>query len=134
MKVSNSAREHENAVNRGDETFVDSNIPKLLTEYEQQIEFILDFLDKNRKAEDAKEKAQEMEQADLLRKIKDALDSLENFRAKDCAHKIEDILQYRLNADMERKLEEIQEQLKLYEDDAAEEMLRDLIKQIEMEV
>ncbi len=134
MEVSNSAREHENAVNRGDETFVDSNIPKLLTEYEQQIEHILDFLDKNRKAEDAKEKAQKMEQADLLRKIKDALDSLENFRAKDCAHKIEDILQYRLNADMERKLEEIQEQLKLYEDDAAEEMLRDLIKQIEMEV
>ena len=134
MKVSNSAREHENAVNRGDETFVDSNISKLLTEYEQQIEYILNFLDKNRKTEDVKEKVQEMEQDDLLREIKDALDSLENFRAKDCAHKIKDILQYRLNSDIERKLEEIQEQLKLYEDDAAEEMLRDLIKQIEMEV
>ena len=133
MKVSNSAREHENAVHRGDETFVDSNISKLLTEYEQQVEHILDFLDKNCEPEDVKEKVQEMEQADLLREIKDALDSLENFRAKDCAHKIEDIQQYRLNSDIERKLEEIQEQLKLYEDDAAEELLRNLIKMIEME-
>ena len=133
MKVSNSAREHENAVHRGDETFVDSNISKLLTEYEQQVEHILDFLDKNCEPEDVKEKVQEMEQADLLREIKDALDSLENFRAKDCAHKIEDIQQYRLNSDIERKLGEIQEQLKLYEDDAAEELLRNLIKMIEME-
>ena len=133
MKVSNSAREHENAVHRGDETFVDSNISKLLTEYEQQVEHILDFLDKNCEPEDVKEKVQEMEQADLLREIKDALDSLENFRAKDCAHTIEDIQQYRLNSDIERKLGEIQEQLKLYEDDAAEELLRNLIKMIEME-
>ncbi|MDE5596681.1 MAG: response regulator, partial [Lachnospiraceae bacterium] len=133
MKVSNSAREHENAVNRGDETYVDSHISELLMEYEEQLVHIREFLDKNCKTEDVKEKEQEIEQADLIRKIKDALDSLENFRAKDCAHKIEDIMQYRLNSDTENKLEEIQEQLKLYEDDAAEQMLRDLIKQIEME-
>ncbi|MDE6662860.1 MAG: response regulator [Lachnospiraceae bacterium] len=133
MKISNSAREHEKAVYRGDETFVDSHISRLLADYEEQVEHIQDFLDKNRKTEDVKEKAQEMEQADLIEKIKDALNSLENFRAKDCAHKIVDILQYRLNPDTESRLKEIQEQLKLYEDDAAEQMLRDLIKQIEME-
>lgn len=133
MKLSDSAREHEMAVKRGDETFVDSHISELLSEYEEQVEHILHFLDKSRKNEAVNEKKQEMEQADLLREIKDALNSLENFRAKDCAHKIEDILQYRLNPDTEGKLKEIQEQLKLYEDDAAEQMLRDLIKQIEME-
>ena len=133
MKISNSAREHENAVHRGDETFVDSHISKLLTEYEEQLKRIQEFLDKNRKTEDVKEKTQEMERADLIREIKEALDSLENFRAKDCARKLENILQYRLSPDTERKLEEIQEQLKLYEDEAAEQMLRDLIKQIETE-
>ena len=121
------------AVKRGDKTFVDSHISELLSEYEEQVEHILHFLDKDRKNEAVKEKKQEMEQADLIQEIKDALNSLENFRAKDCAHKIEDILQYRLKSDTEGKLKEIQEQLKLYEDDAAEQMLRDLIKQVEME-
>lgn len=133
MNISNSAREHENAVNRGDETYVASHISGLLSEYEELVEHILEFLEKNRKTEDVEEKKQEMEQADLMREVKDALNSLENFRAKECAHKIEDILQYRLKPDMEGRLKEIQEQLKLYEDDAAEQMLRDLMKQIEME-
>ncbi len=133
MKISASAREHENAVYRGDETFVDSHISKLLAEYEEQVEHIQDFLEKSLKTEDVEEKRQEIEQADLMREIQDALTSLENFRAKECAHKIEEILQYRLNPNMERKLKEIQEQLKLYEDDAAEQMLRDLMQQSKME-
>ena len=133
MNISNSAREHEMAVKRGEKTFVDSHISGLLSEYEELVEHISEFLHKSRETEDVKEKKQEMEQEDLLGKIKDALNSLENFRAKDCAHKIEDIMQYRLKPDTEGKLKEIQEQLKLYEDDAAEQMLRDLMKQIEME-
>lgn len=133
MKISESAKEHEMAVYRGDEAFVDSHISQLLADYEEQVEHIRIFLEKGRTCMDVQEKKQEMGRADLLREIRDALDSLEHFRAKECARKIEDILQYRLDPDTERKLGKIQEQLKLYEDDAAEQMLRDLTKQIETE-
>ena len=131
MQVSNSAREQEMAVNRGDETFVDSHVPQLLQDYKAQLEHIQSFLNNEKKTEGAKENTQEIETADLLQKIKDALDSLENFRAKECARIIEDILQYQLLDDIRIKLEEIQTQLRLYEDDAAEQLLRKLIEQIE---
>ncbi len=131
MKISNSAREQEGAVNRGDVTFVDSHVSLLLADYEEQINHISRFLEKERKAGSGEEKSADMEKADLLREVREALDSLENFRAKECAGRIEDILRYRLEAGTEEKLREIQEQLKLYEDDAAEGLLRDLIEQIE---
>ena len=41
-----------------------------------------------------------------------------------------EILEYRLEESTETALEKIREQLKLYEDDAAEQMLRELIEQM----
>ena len=58
---------------------------------------------------------------------------MENFRAKQCAGKLEEILQYRLTDGIESKIIGIKEQLRLYEDDVAEQMLRELIAQIEKE-
>ena len=40
-------------------------------------------------------------------------------------------MEYRLDESIEKELEKIREQLKLYEDDEAEQMLRELIEQIE---
>jgi len=128
MSVSSNAREQERAVNRGDTDFVDKHVQQLLAEYEAQIEHISRFLENSQKNKIAVEKVQELEHAELVREIQNALDSLENFRAKDCAHKIEEVLQYHLSPDVESKLIEIQGLLKLYEDEAAEEQLRDLLK------
>ncbi len=76
-------------------------------------------------------KEKEIEKTDLLQAVKMSLDSLENFQAKECSRKIEEILEYRLDESIEKELEKIREQLKLYEDDEAEQMLRELIEQIE---
>lgn len=133
MKLSDSAREQETAVKRGDETFVDSHISRLLTEYEEQLEFIRNFLNMCHGENGAEEKRDCVERSDLLQEVRDALDSLENFRAKECARKVEELLRYRLDDVIEQKLIRIQEQLKLYEDDAAEQMLRELAEQIERE-
>ena len=84
-------------------------------------------------SEDKKLKDKEIEKTDLLLEIKSALSNLENFQSKDCAHIIETILEYRLEPAIETNLEKIREQLKLYEDDAAEQMLRELIEQIQKE-
>lgn len=132
MQISNLAREQENAVKREDYTFVDSHAQKLLGEYEEQLSHIQKYLDAQQK-ESKKKKDKEMPQADLLEEIRTALDNLENFKSKDCAHKIEELLEYRMETYIEEELEKIQEQLKLYEDDAAEQMLRELIEQMQKE-
>lgn len=133
MRISNSAKEQERAVDRGDVTFVDSHVSQLLTDYEEQLIHIQDFLEADKNADGAEEKIRSVKKADLVQEIKEALDSLENFRAKECARKIENVLQYQLQSDTEEKLKEIQEQLKLYEDDAAEQLLRELIEKMEKE-
>ncbi len=132
MSLSNSAREQERAVERGDYTFVDSHVERLLLEYEEQLEHIRAFLDGNAKKDDGEAK-KTISQEDLMRELGAALDSLENFRAKQCAGKVEDILQYDLADDLRAELTEIREQLRLYEDDAAEHMLREVIEHMKKE-
>ncbi|EOS77154.1 hypothetical protein C819_01180 [Lachnospiraceae bacterium 10-1] len=131
VQVSNRAREQERAVNRKDITFVDSHAHRLLEEYEEQLAHIQNYLEKIQKADEDKVKEKEIEKTDLLQAVKMSLDSLENFQAKECSRKIEEILEYRLDESIEKELEKIREQLKLYEDDEAEQMLRELIEQIE---
>ncbi len=133
MQVSNIAREQEKAVKREDYTFVDSHADKLLAEYEEQLNHIQAYLDSKRKSEETKIKEKEIAKADMLQEIKTALSSLENFQSKDCAHTIDALLEYRLETVIETELQKIREQLKLYEDDAAEQMLRELIEQVERE-
>lgn len=133
MQISNRAREQEQAVKREDYTFVDSHAKKLLEEYEEQLTHIQKYLDEIHKEKHKKKNDKEMPQTALLEEICTALSSLENFKAKDCAHKIEELLEYRLEADTEEALLKIQEQLKLYEDDAAEQMLRELIEHMQKE-
>ena len=132
MKLSYSAREHESAVDRGDMTYVDSHVSELLADYEEQLGHIRNYLAKSRKSNYA-DKKDTIEKEALLKIIREALEALENFRAKECAEKIKNLLEYRLCDDVETSLEEIQEQLRLYEDDAAEQLLRELIEQITKE-
>lgn len=134
MRISNRAREQEKAVDRGDIIFVDSHAAKLLTEYEEQLEHIGHFLEKDRKEKNNnKTKELKIEKADLLQEVKTALDNLENFQSKECAGTIEHLLEYQLDADLETQLEKVKELLKLYEDDKAEQALRQLIEEIQKE-
>ena len=130
MRLSSMAKEQEKAVNRGNLGFVDGRVSRLLAEYEEQLGYIQEYLDQNRHEESASKEKKEIEKAALLREIESALASLEDFQAKECARKIEEILECRLEAETETALGKIKEQLELYEDDAAEQMLRDLIEQI----
>lgn len=134
MRISNRAREQEKAVNREDFTFVDSHAGKLLAEYEEQLEYIRNYLEKDRKAEKKREaKEQKMEKPALLQEIETALNHLENFQSKECSNMIEHILEYQLDADTETQLEKVMELLKLYEDDKAEQVLQKLIEEIQKE-
>lgn len=130
MRLSSRAKEQEKAVNRGDLAFVDTRISKLLAEYEEQLEHIQEYLEENQKEKGTIKEKKDILKEELLLELEAALESLEDFQAKECAYKVEEILEYKLEADIETTLEKIKEQLKLYEDDAAEQMLRELIEQM----
>lgn len=130
MRLSSRAKEQEKAVNRGDLAFVDSHIQKLLAEYEEQIGYIQSYLEENRKEQSLAVQKREISKEELLHEIESALESLEDFQAKECAHTIEALLECRMEPDTESVLMKVKEQLKLYEDDAAEQMLHELIEQI----
>ena len=132
MDLSNSAREQERAVEREDYTFVDSHVERLLAQYEEQLGCIREYLAGNGET-GGDEDRREIDKGELIRQMEEGLESLENFRAKQCAQKVDEILQYRLSEDMKSKLMEIKEQLRLYEDDAAEQLLRELIEHMKKE-
>lgn len=128
MAISRSAKEQEMAVDRGDIAYVDAHAEQLLMAYATQIDYISQFLNNVRQPAHLGEKVQAIDYESFVAEINKALNSLENFRAKDCAHKIEEILQYQISSEVESRLIEVQEQLKLYEDEAAEQMLRELLE------
>lgn len=125
--VSINAREHERAVDRGDHAFVDEHVGQLLSEYEAQIAHISDYLADSQKSGTGIGKARKISQEELAWQIRQALDCVENFHAKECAHKLGELMQYQLQSDVEAQLTEVQELLKLYEDEKAEQMLREVL-------
>lgn len=130
VRLSSRAKEQEKAVNRGDREFVDGHVSKLLEEYGEQLMHIQRYLDENRRQAEASTKKKEIGKAELRQEIESALSSLEDFQARECAHKIEEIMDCRLEDAIETELAKIREQLRLYEDEAAEQMLRELLEKI----
>ncbi len=130
MGISKSAKAQEYAVDRGDTAYVDDHVHQLLEAYAAQIAQITQFLEhtQNSTSSGADKEACTIDYETFVSTLKEALAYLENFRAKDCAHKIEALLQCQLAPDIESGLKQIQGQLKLYEDEAAEQMLRALLE------
>lgn len=62
-----------------------------------------------------------------------ALSALENFRSQECAGIVEALLHHELPQAVADGLREIQGQLRLYEDDNAEGLLNQLLRELEKE-
>ena len=86
------------------------------------------FLEQRRRKDDTEAaKLPALTAQELKEQVGTALDQLEHFRSRECAGSVEEILRHELPEDMKERLLQIQEQLKLYEDDNAEELLRQLL-------
>ena len=133
MELSAQAKEHEDAAVRGDIDFIKMHSPELLAGYDRQVKAILEFLDKRQAFGGHAQDAGSIERDALLKELGNALKKLEDFKSKEASHVIEGLLRFKLDSDVNSKLKEIQDQLKMYEDDVAETMLHELIDQIEKE-
>ena len=133
MGVSAMAREQENAAAQGDKAFIFEKFPSLLAEYEILLENIGQFLKRHRQEKNAGEKLPGLPVRELREETAAALEELKHFRSRECAERVEKLLLHELPKDAEEKLLQIREQLKLYEDDNAEELLGQLIDMLEKE-
>ena len=124
MEVSTMAREQENAAMRGDEAFIAEKFPRLLGTYETLLANIGRFLDERRQENAGGEKLPGLSAEELREQAATALNELEHFRSGECAERVENMLSHELPEEFRESLEQIREQLKLYEDDNAEELLR----------
>lgn len=135
MELSVQAKEHEEAANRRDEEFITRHSADLLSCYERQVQEIERFLGSvnNNMQGGGNRESMSIDRGTVLRQTKEALDKLENFRSKESARIVNDLLGYQLEYDTEIELKEIKEQLRMYEDDTAEQLLRKLLERLEKE-
>ena len=133
MDVSEMARAQENAAAQGDKDFITGQFPALIAEYETLLANIGQFLKQRRQEEDRKEKLPRLSIQELRDQTARALEDLKHFRSQECAQGVETMLLHELPEDTEERLLHIQEQLRLYEDDNAEELLSELLRILEKE-
>ncbi len=133
MKVSGLARAQEEAAARGDREFISGHFPELLAEYETLLAEIERFLKQRRQEENQAEKLPALQTGEIHEEASAALSELEHFRSRECAERVDSMLLHELPDDVEERLVQIREQLKLYEDDHVEELLRQLLGILEKE-
>lgn len=133
MDVSRLAREHENAAIQGDSEFISEQFPALLEKYEELLGNIGQFLERRRQEDDEKEKLPCPPLQELREQTAAALEELKHFRSQACAERVKAMLACELPEDTAEQFLQIQELLRLYEDDNAEELLDRLLGKLEKE-
>ncbi len=133
MDVSAMARAQENAAAQKDSEFITEQFPRLLAEYETLLDNIGQFLTKRRQENDTREKLPALTTQEMCEQTAAALEELKHFRSEQCAQIVETILSHDLPEDTAERLLQIQEQLRLYEDDNAEDLLSQLLNILERE-
>ena len=132
MEVSGLARVQENAAAQGDTDFIARELPRLLEAHGDLLAHIGRFLE-GRQTRPPEEKLPPPTPQELRERVGEALELLEDFQSRECATAVEELLCHALPPEAEERLREIQGQLKLYEDDHAEELLGALLGRLEQE-
>ncbi|MBO5460061.1 MAG: response regulator, partial [Lachnospira sp.] len=134
IKLSAAAKEHEEAAGRGNEEFIIKHFSELMSLYEEQLKHIQSFLaEKEDKTDNAGEERSDIDTETLEQELKEALEQLEKFHSKECLSRVERLQKYNLSDTVAAGLKEIREQLKLYEDDKAEQLLHQMLEWLNKE-
>ncbi|MDE7212032.1 MAG: response regulator, partial [Lachnospiraceae bacterium] len=131
MELSGKAKEQEDAAIAEDTAFIQANYPEMMELYKKLLGEIKMVLEKKGRlgAQDDSAKP-ELEAGALADAVKEALDLVSHFKPKPCAAKVEWLLEHRLPPEIRTQLSDIQMKLKMYEDDDAEEMLREIAEKL----
>ena len=131
MRLSAAAKEMEAAAGRRDEDYIKAHFYQLMENYEKQVIAIQTFLETwEERADGEKELLPAPEPEQLKAKVAEALEQVETFHSKECAAIVEELLNHRLDDRTTECLREVKKQLRLYEDDMAEQLLRELLEKL----
>ena len=133
MEVSGLARAQENAAAQGDTDFIARQLPGLLEAQQALLDRIGLFLEQRRQGGAPAEKLPPLAPQALREQVAAALGELEEFRSKQCAGMVDDLLRHELPQQAQDRLLAIQGRLKLFEDDDAEALLGELLRELEKE-
>ncbi|MCM1025650.1 MAG: response regulator [Roseburia sp.] len=133
MELSAQAKEQEEAAKRGDKALIERRSGALFQNYAGLLKRIAEFLEGWEKASGGKEKGGRLGRKEVLQGIRKALEQMEDFRSRECAETVNGLLGHELEETAEAGLQEIREQLIMYEDDEAERLLRELADRLEKE-
>nr|MCR4611767.1 response regulator [Lachnospiraceae bacterium] len=131
-KLSDMAKAHEFAAKDNNIQFIDGNINKLCEEYDKILLEIQGVLVKKGivKKVNEEDRLEGMDNNQLQYRLRRILSLSEDFRGRDAYNELEKLLQYRLDKDVQRSLEAILIQFKMYDDDGAEEAIKTLLDNI----
>ena len=132
-KLSELAKRHEQAAKENDTAFINTHCNELLNSYQLHLDEIMEALKRKNYGSVAKSQTEasahrNLEHEDLVRLLTTALNQIESFKSKECLNTVNEILEYSLPDDIKNTLIQVNNMLKLYEDDDAEDTLRQLVQ------
>ena len=134
-KLSEEAKLHELAVKNSEFDYVSNYHSTLIDSYKMVLSEIEKVLKKKEYGKFGNIENVELKAADdnsILGKIADVLDKLEHFNSKEAIQGVKELLNYKIEDHIREKLEYIETLLSLYEDDKAEDELRELLRNEEV--
>ena len=128
--LSAEAQEHEMAAKEGDENFIKDKYQRLIVDYEEVLSEIERVLKKKQFGQFEEKSGGErkpIDEEDIYPEVEKILHNLEKFHSKEAAKGVDSLLEYVLPEMVETRLKKIKSLLKRYEDDDAEDGLRELL-------
>ena len=131
--LSAEAEEHEMAAKEGDENFIKDKYQRLIVDYEEvlsEIERVLKKKQFGQFEEKGGGERKPIDEDEIYPEVENVLHNLEKFHSKEAARGVEELLEYVLPEMVEAKLKKVKSLLKRYEDDNAEDVLRELLNDL----
>ena len=138
FEFSELAKKHEFAAKEGDFQLIRDGLPKLLSEYNFllcEIERVLKVKGylKEENAADVTAEENLLPEEETRQRMEEILDDIENFRSKPAAEKTEQLLSENIEKSAKDCLKDVRNRLKMYNDDAAEDLLRAFLEKDQAE-
>lgn len=131
--LSELAKKHEMAGNASDYSFITENADLLFDCYQNVLAEIKRMLSQQEFGQFAKKETAglpSIEEQDMIARIRKIFHQIQSFKSKDAAKSVEELLEYAVPETVRTQLEQVQVMLKMYEDDKAEELLKELIQSL----
>ena len=126
-EFSELAKSHEFAAKEGNYAFIQEGVAKLLSEYGfllREIERVLKEKGYLKEEQQTENEGETLSAEETRARMEEILSDIENFESKPAAQKVETLLAENIEKSARDCLKDVKNRLKMYDDDAAEDLLR----------